>query len=151
MIRLLLSSLLLVSIHVMAQEDTVKIARNTLAQLKEKDSIVIKDHIVGCFANTTEKIVIVRQKGKLIARYYAIKNGKMKMLEKLEKRAVLTKENIEDFILFENELYYLEESNNCTTTETYEFSSKYWNVKKVDGSCYWYGLSNLKKKLFKEN
>lgn len=151
MARLVLSALLLVSLHSLAQEDTVKIGRNTLAQLQEKDSIVIKDHIVGCFANITEKIVIIKQKGKLIARYYSNKNGKMKMLKKPEKTTILTRENVEDFIRFENELNYLQESNNCTTTETYTFSSKYWNVKKVDGSCEWWGLDHLRKKLFKEN
>jgi hypothetical protein len=151
MMRLLLSSILLVSLHTMAQEDSVKIGKNTLAQLQENDSIVIKDHIVGCFANTTEKIVIVKQKGKFIASYFTNKNGKMKMVEKRERTAVLTNENIEDFIRFENELNYLRERDNCTTSETYEVSSKYWNVKKVDGSCDWFGLDHLKKKLFKEN
>lgn len=130
---------------------------NTLALLQEKDSIVITDHAVGCFANTTEKIVIVKQKGKLIASYYTRKNellpGKEMVWVEREilKKAILTNENIWDFIRFENELNYIRENNHCTTSEAYEVSSKYWNVKKVDGSCDWWGLDHLRKKLFKEN
>ena len=130
---------------------------NTLALLQEKDSIVITDHAMGCFANTKEKIVIVKQNGKLFASYYT---GKKELLPGKEmvwverdilKKAILTNENIWDFIRFENELNYLRERDNCTTSEAYEVSSKYWNVKKVDGSCDWWGLDQLRKKLFKEN
>lgn len=162
MTRFLLSFILFVSLHAVAQDYPAKIVKdklidtlppNTLARLQEKDSIVIKDHVSGCFVNTTEKIVIVKQGGKFIAGCHT-SPGKMRLKverEKLEKTAVLTKENIDDFIKFETELKHLEENDNCTTTESYDFSSKYWNIKKVDGSCNWNGFYNLKKKLFKEN
>lgn len=160
MTRFLVSSLLFVSLHAFAQDNPAKVVKdniidtlppNTLARLQEKDSIVIKDHVLGCFVNMTEKIVIVKQGGKFIANCHT-SPGKMRLKvegEKLEKTTVLTKENIDDFIKFETELKYLQENDNCTTTESYDFSSKYWNIKKVDGSCHWNGFYNLKKKLFR--
>lgn len=130
---------------------------NTLALLQEKDSIVITNHARGCFLNMTEKIVIVKQKGKFIASYYTRKKELLAGKEMvwvdwdIFKKAILTNENIRDFIRFENELNYMRENDHCTTSEAYEVSSKYWNVKKVDGSCDWWGLDHLRKKLFKEN
>lgn len=164
--HLLLSILLLVCLHSIAQDNSVANVKikctdsvgNALTQLQEKDSLIIKDHILGCFVNRIEKLVIVKKGGKLIASTFTLereltRGKKLVWVErkKLQKTAILTSENIQDFIKFEVELSYLNEGDNCTTSESYEVSSKYWNLKKVDGSCNWHGLYNLRKKIFKED
>ena len=61
----------------------------------------------------------------------------------------MTKENINDFIKFENELDFVK-GGACTTTDWYDIKGKYLNVQLTDRTCEWNGFYFLQKSIFGE-
>ncbi|MBO9203356.1 MULTISPECIES: hypothetical protein [Niastella] len=132
--------------------------QNTLAKLQDKDLISINFHTQGCFHSGFQKLIIIKESDKFVARLYSLsweyvkKRGKTVMKygdSTLLKATIMTSQNIQDLIRFENELNYAKDDG-CTTTDWYDFKSKYLNIKKTDGTCSWLGFYYLKKSLFKE-
>lgn len=130
--------------------------QNTLVELQDKDTVSINFHSQGCFNNTFLKILIIKETGNFIARLYIVnwnyltKKRKTTMQfrgDSLLKTVTLTKQNIQDFIRFENELNFTIEGG-CTTTDWYDIKSKYLNIKKTDGNCTWDGFYYLRKSFF---
>jgi hypothetical protein len=130
--------------------------QNTLSKLQDKDTISINFHSQGCFHTTVSKILISKQGDKYLARFYDVKWGyvtkkkKMTMQTRgvsLLKTVTLTKQNIQDFIRFENELNFVNDGG-CTTTDWYDIKSKYLNMKAIDGSCNWDGFYYLRNSFF---
>lgn len=131
--------------------------KNTLATFVNGDSLVIRFASRGCFHWENKKIVITREKDTYIARIYYPSSYQEKRKKKtvtlyndgaVLSQVTLTKENLQDFIRFENELNYAKDGG-CTTTSTYTLTGKI-NVNKTDGSCKWNGFDYLEKALFKE-
>lgn len=131
-------------------------SQNTLLKLQEKDTISINFHSQGCFHTTLSKILFSKQDDKYLARLYAVnwvyatKKKKTTMQtrgDSLIKTVSMTKQNIQDFIRFENEINFVNESG-CTTTDWYAIKSKYLNIKATDGSCSWNGFYYLRKSLY---
>lgn len=131
--------------------------QNTLATFVNGDSLVIRFASHGCFHWENKKIVITREKDSFIARIYYPSSYHVKKKKKLVtlyndgavlSQVILTKENLQDFIRFENELNNIGWGG-CTTTDTYILTGKI-NVNKTDGSCKWNGFDYLEKALFKE-
>jgi hypothetical protein len=133
--------------------------QNTLAKLRNKDTISINYNSYGCFHTDGNILIITKKKDLYIAKLYTeycpffsynSKKDKYKFLginKSLIKSAIMTPENIKEFIRFENELNYAEDGG-CTTIDYYEIASKYLNIKKRDGSCAWNGFYYLKASIF---
>jgi hypothetical protein len=132
--------------------------QNTLAQLREKDSIVVWIHSSGCYHASGSKIVITKVKGQFVARLYDaswkyVKKGDQMVVEfndgELLQTTTMSKQGIQGFIRFENELNYVNDRY-CTSTDLYNVKSKYLNVNKTDGSCSWNGAYHLRRSIFGE-
>lgn len=65
------------------------------------------------------------------------------------KTVILTDEQIRVYTRFEQELRTASDAG-CTTTDHYEVSSKYLQLKRTDGSCQWMGFNYLTKAFFGE-
>jgi hypothetical protein len=122
---------------------------NTLARLKDKDSLVIRYRSIGCFNDNTERLVITRRGQQLAAAYYkddwysSHAGAKLKhRFNVLAGKKILTPEDILQFVRFENELKYVHRGG-CTTTDYYFITSKYLTIAKEDGSCTWGGFRLL--------
>jgi len=131
-------------------------SQNTLSKLQDKDSILIYFHSQGCFHTTVSKILLSKQGDKYFASLYDVIWGYVTKRKKttmqfhgdsLLKTVMLTAQNIQDFIRFENELNFVTDGG-CTTTDWYDIKGKFLNVKKIDGSCSWDGFYYLRKSLF---
>jgi hypothetical protein len=131
-------------------------SQNTLSRLQDKDTISINFHSQGCFHTTFSKILISKQDDKYLARLYNVNWGYVTKKKKttmrnhgdsLLKTVTLTKQNVQDFIRFENELNFVTDAG-CTTTDWYDIKSKYLNKKATDGSCSWNGFYYLRKSFF---
>jgi len=132
--------------------------QNTLSKLEDKDEISINFHSQGCFHTTVSKISIIKEGKKYVARLYDVKwsyvtKKKKTTMQyrggKLLKTITLTNTNIQDFIMFENELNFVTDGG-CTTTDWYDINSKYLNISKTDGSCNWNGFYYIRKSFFSE-
>lgn len=130
--------------------------QNTLSKLQDKDTISINFHSQGCFHTTVSKILINKQGDDYLARLYDVnwgyvtKKKRTTMVNRgdsLIKTVTLTRQNIQDFIRFENEINFVHDGG-CTTTDWYDIKSKYLNKKATDGSCGWDGFYYLRKSLF---
>jgi hypothetical protein len=124
---------------------------NTLAKLKENDTLTIAVFTVACMRDTRKKIVLTRQKGGIEAMLYEDKREaylKGKSTRYRERKNVLigeknlTPADMLHFVSFENELRMIKPGR-CTTTDHYTISSKYWNFRIDDGSCKWAGFYML--------
>ena len=133
--------------------------QNSLDKLKNNDSLVLVYTSKGCFHKFKSKIVIQKIDNSFKAFLYADiekekkEKGRIRVLttkDSLMKTVMLTQENLEDFIKFENELNYVKYAF-CTTNDNYLIKSKVLNVKKTDGSCEWHGYSFLRKSFFRED
>lgn len=131
-------------------------SQNTLSKLKNKDTISIKYELMACFDDKVEELIIIKSKGKLIAKLYTYPviydiEKEMDVYDYanklLLKSTTMTTENIRELIRFENELNF-EFDNGCTTRNTYIVKSKYWNIEKEDASCRWGGYYYLRESLF---
>lgn len=129
--------------------------QNTLATFVDGDSLAIRFASHGCFHWENKKIVITREKDSFIARIYYPSSYQEKKKKKLVtlyndgavlSQVTLTKDNLQHFIQFENELNYAKDGG-CTTTDTYILTGKI-NVNKTDGSCNWRGFNYLEKSFF---
>jgi len=105
---------------------------NTLVRLRDKDSLVIDVQITGCFNYNKKRLVICCKGQQLEAAYY-----KNKWLTK-----TLTRDNVSQFIRFENELQHVRD-HDCTTTCYYIIKSKYLTLNKTVGDCSWGGFFTL--------
>jgi len=132
--------------------------QNTLVKLQDKELISVNFHSQGCFHTSLQKLIIIKESDKFVARLYSVSWKYVKKRKKtvikygdstLLKATIMTSQNIQDFIRFENELNYAKDDG-CTTTDWYNFKSKYVNINKTDGTCTWLGFYYLKKSLFKE-
>jgi hypothetical protein len=130
--------------------------QNTLAKLKDKDTISINFQSQGCFHATFLKILISKEADDYVAQLYKVNWNYITKKKKttiqfrgdsLLKTATLTNKNIQDFIRFENELNFAN-TGGCTTTDWYDIKSKYLNIKKTDGGCSWNGFYFLRKSFF---
>ncbi len=131
-------------------------SQNTLLKLQDKDTISINFHSQGCFHTTLSKILISKQGDKYLATLYDVKWSYVTMKKKttmqyrgdsLIKKVTMTKQNIQDFIRFENEINFVTDGG-CTTTDWYDIKSAYLIKKATDGSCSWDGFYYLRKSLF---
>ena len=101
----------------------------------------------ACNHHHDMKIVIVKEGEKFIGLLYRVRPYFVKVKRKsiemhkpdtLLETITLTKDNINSFIKFENELNIKREVD-CTTHDWYKVESQYLNIEKNDRSCDWSG------------
>jgi len=141
---------------ILCPDNLLDYPQNTLSKLQDEDTIAINFHSQGCFHTTVSKILISKRGDKYLARLYDVnwsyvtKRKKTKMVNRgdsLVKTVTMTKQNIQDFYRFENELNFVNDGG-CTTTDWYDIKSSYSSKKATDGSCNWDGFYYLRKSFF---
>jgi hypothetical protein len=135
-------------------QNLLEYPQNTLAKLKNNDSISISYHSQGCFHTTSQKLILIKKGDSFIAELYAVSYSPFSKSKKayhetisLLQQKKLDSTHIRQFIRFENELP-LVTGMGCTTTDAYTVTSKYWKIMKIDGSCDWNGYHYLLKSIF---
>lgn len=134
-----------------------KYPRNTLAKLKENETLTIDYKSNGCYHFYKSRLIITKVSGKAIAQYYLITSRLHRIVNKrsfqdidsLVATSALTERNLYDFVRFENELLQLKEGF-CTIQDSYEIRSKYWKTKQLDFTCSWTGFTHLVRSIFPE-
>jgi len=138
--------------YALCPDSLISYPENTLAKLKDKESLTITYQATSCFGQKTEKINITRLNGRLTVRYYGdsieyyLKGDSVHSRYRnniLLHRKIFTPEDSLAFIGFENELRMARNAK-CTTQEYYTVKSKYWNAQIQDGTCMWGGYFRLK-------
>lgn len=132
--------------------------QNTLATMTQNDSLVLKFTSTGCFHGEDKKLVITKEQENFVGRLFDVtgywEKKKKQYIRKykdgpLLATTILTPQNLQDFIRFENELNEAKKSG-CTTTDWYELSTKNITIEKADGSCKWWGFNFLRQSFFKD-
>jgi hypothetical protein len=132
-------------------DSLINYPQNTLARLKNKESITITYQSQGCFHNFFNRIILRRVYDHIQARLYGdtmeyyLKGDSVHYRPKrnvLIGRKTLTPEDSLAFIGFENELR-ARHKGGCTTQDYYTIKSKYWNCHIRDGGCTWPGFYSL--------
>jgi len=126
---------------------------NTLAKLKDKETLRIDFSTIGCFYSAEYKMIVTRKGEKLEAAIYGGQRNYLKggyfyyMFDDgylFLKGKTLTPSDSVQFIRFENELRQFENSPGfCTTQEHYHITSNYFTAEIRDGGCTWYGFDHL--------
>jgi hypothetical protein len=120
-------------------DELIKYPLNSLALLKENESIILYFKSTNCMVDSKEQLKIVRKKAHIEA---TLRIGN------ISTTIVLTKEKEDDFARFENELHCLKGDAMCTTQDYYTLRSKSGTFAKRDGTCNWEGYYFLKNSLF---
>lgn len=142
--------------------------QNTLARLQYKDSIQLNYAASYCEGFDTATVVITKEHDHFVVSMHRVFGERT--LEGLSysegkppvRTAILTDQQINAFVKFENELVQLtniksEKKVNgrtltveygCTTTERYTIKSNYFNFEKEDRGCRWEGFDQLMLSLF---
>ncbi|WJK45217.1 hypothetical protein QNM32_15915 [Chitinophagaceae bacterium DXS] len=112
---------------------------NSLAYLKNRDTVKISFSTYGCFNNDEETLYLTKKDDRFIASLVS---------HEKTKSVTLDYSRIEAFIRFENEIRELRDVIGCTSVDTYLITMRTGTLKRIDGGCSWNGFHYLKKALF---
>lgn len=114
---------------------------NSLARLKNYDTIKISFSRYGCFTADEETLYLTKKDNSFFARLMS--SGKTASV-------IMNSARMNAFIRFENEIQELRDIIGCTSVDTYLITMGIRTLKRVDGGCSWNGFHYLKKALFGE-
>lgn len=121
----------------------------SLATLKEGDSIVLNSRFSACFSWSEEKMIIMRHGDRYHVRFIPVARGKVATSDsswnRVESR-LLTAEQMKAFTRFENELMKLG-TNRCEGLVSYRLLVPGKITEYTDRDCVWNGYTYLKKTL----
>ena len=120
-------------------DELAEYPENSIARLKENESITLSFRESGCFVDFKETLKITKGKAAFIASLHSEKGTKNVQLDSLQ---------LEAFKRFENELEHIKNSGFCTTRDYYTLKLKSKTIEKQDGSCTWNGYYFLKRSFF---
>jgi hypothetical protein len=114
---------------------------NSLADLKNRETIKISFTTYGCFNNDEETLYLTKKGAGFVASLVTPEKTKSVKLDS---------SRIAAFIRFENEIRELKDVIGCTSVDTYLITIGTFTLKRTDGGCLWNGFRYLKKALFGE-